>query len=137
MKKIRPIKSNWHEWLINYIPESTRKSINGSKDKVISVFKTNTPKQKVYGGGVKCKVMVDALYNKPDDCAVLGSFLHHTRLRLPKIHKKEPLNIFASTDLDRQKTKKTGKIIRTYFTTKTKKISTAPKQLPKFVIELD
>ena len=25
MKKIRPIKNTWYDWLINYIPESIRK----------------------------------------------------------------------------------------------------------------
>ena len=40
-------------WLVNYIPESIRKSVGGFNDKVISLFKTNTPKQTVYGGGKK------------------------------------------------------------------------------------
>ena len=42
MKKIRPIKSTWYDWLINYIPEPIRKRP-----------KTNTPKQTVYGRGKK------------------------------------------------------------------------------------
>ena len=42
MKKIRPIKNTWYDWLINYIPEPIRK-----------IFKTNTPKQTVYGRGKK------------------------------------------------------------------------------------
>ena len=25
MKKIRPIKNTWYDWLINYIPEPTKK----------------------------------------------------------------------------------------------------------------
>ena len=49
MKKIRPIKKNWYDWLINYIPEPIRKSVGGFKDKVASLFKTNTPKQTKYG----------------------------------------------------------------------------------------
>ena len=53
IKKIRPIKETWYIWLINYIPESIRKSVRGFKHKVISLFKTNTPKQKVYGRGKK------------------------------------------------------------------------------------
>ena len=40
-------------WLVNYIPEPIRKSVGGFKDKVISLFKTNTPKQIVYGRGKK------------------------------------------------------------------------------------
>ena len=47
MKKIGSIKINWKDWLINYIPEPIRKSAVGFKDKVISIFKTNTPKQTV------------------------------------------------------------------------------------------
>ena len=37
MKKARPIKKTWYDWLIDYIL------------KPISLFKTNTPKQTVYG----------------------------------------------------------------------------------------
>ena len=44
MKKIRLIKNTWYDWLINYIPEPIRKSVGGFKDKIISIFKTNTPK---------------------------------------------------------------------------------------------
>ena len=53
MKRIRPIKNTWHDWLINYIPEPIRKSIDGFKDKVISFCLTNTPKQTVHGRGKK------------------------------------------------------------------------------------
>ena len=53
MKIITPIKNTWCEWLINYIPEAIRKSIGGFKDKIVTLFKTNTPKQTVYGGGKK------------------------------------------------------------------------------------
>ena len=35
MKKIR-------KWLSNYIPEPIRKSVGGFKDKIVSLFKTNT-----------------------------------------------------------------------------------------------
>ena len=44
MKKIRPIKNTWYDWLINYIPEPIRKSVCGFKDKIVSLFRTNTPK---------------------------------------------------------------------------------------------
>ena len=44
MKKIRLIKNTWYDWMINYIPQSIRKSVGSFKDKVVSLFKTNTPK---------------------------------------------------------------------------------------------
>ena len=47
MRKIRPNKNTWYNWLINYIPESIRKSARGSKDKIASLFKANPPKQTV------------------------------------------------------------------------------------------
>ena len=40
-------------WLINYIPKTIRKSVSVLKDKFVSIFKTNTPKQTVYGRGQK------------------------------------------------------------------------------------
>ena len=49
MKKIRPVKNRWYDWLINYIPEPVRKSVSDFKDKIVSFFMTNTPKQDVYG----------------------------------------------------------------------------------------
>ena len=39
MKKIRPIKNTWYDWLINYIPELVRKSVSGFKDKVVNLFR--------------------------------------------------------------------------------------------------
>ena len=53
MKKIRPTNNTWYYQLINYIRESIRKSVGGFKDKVISLFKTSTPKQTVYERGKK------------------------------------------------------------------------------------
>ena len=41
MKKIRPIKNTWYDWLINYIPEPTRKSVSALKDKVTSQLRLN------------------------------------------------------------------------------------------------
>ena len=55
MKKIRPIKNTWQDWLINYIPQSIRKSIGGFKDKIVRFFETNTPKKPVYGRGKKLR----------------------------------------------------------------------------------
>ena len=53
MKKIRPNKNNCYDWLINDIPEPIRKSVTVLKDKFISLFKTNTPKETVYERGKK------------------------------------------------------------------------------------
>ena len=69
MKKIRPIKNTWYDWLINYIPEPIRKSVAGFKDKIVSLFKTNKPKQTVYGRGKKLsqakkKTLKNLLYQK-------------------------------------------------------------------------
>ena len=41
MKKIRPIKNTWYDWLINYIPEPTRKSVSALKDKATSQLRLN------------------------------------------------------------------------------------------------
>ena len=51
MKKVRPIKNTCYDWLINYIPEPTRKSVDDFRDKILSLFNTNTPEQTVYGRG--------------------------------------------------------------------------------------
>ena len=53
MKKIIPMKNTWYDWLINYILEPFRKGLGGFKDKIVSLFKTNTPKQTVYGAEKK------------------------------------------------------------------------------------
>ena len=42
MKKIRPIKSTWYDWLFNYIPKPIGKNLVCFKDKFVSFFKTNT-----------------------------------------------------------------------------------------------
>ena len=55
MKKIRQIKNTWYDWSINYIPEPIRKSVGGFIDKIESLFKTNTPKQTMYGRGKKLR----------------------------------------------------------------------------------
>ena len=49
MKKIRPIKNNWYDSLISYFPEPIRRSVDGFKDKTVSLFKTNIHKQTVHG----------------------------------------------------------------------------------------
>ena len=50
-KKIGPVKNTWYDWLINYVPEPIRKSVAGFKDKIFSLFRTNTSEQTVYGRG--------------------------------------------------------------------------------------
>ena len=37
--------------VINYTPEPIGRCVGGFKDKVISILKTNTPKQTTYGRG--------------------------------------------------------------------------------------
>ena len=49
MKKIIPVENTWYDWLIFYNSEPIRKSIGGLKGKIISLFKTEMPKQTVYG----------------------------------------------------------------------------------------
>ena len=61
MKKIRSVKNTWYDWLINF------------KDKIVSVFKTNTPKQTVYGRGRKL--------SKPKTTKILGSLLYQKRTK--------------------------------------------------------
>ena len=51
MKKIGPFKNTWFDWFINYIHEAITKSAAGFKDKIVSLFRTNTPKQIVYWRG--------------------------------------------------------------------------------------
>ena len=44
MKKKRPIKNTWYNWLIDYIPQPVRKTVGDFKDKILSPFRTNKPK---------------------------------------------------------------------------------------------
>ena len=53
MKEIRPVKNTWHDWLINYIPETITKAAGRFKYKIVRLFNTNTPKQTVYERGKK------------------------------------------------------------------------------------
>ena len=45
MKKIKPIKITWYDWLIDYIPKHITKSGSGFRDKIVCRFVINTPKQ--------------------------------------------------------------------------------------------
>ena len=42
------MKSTRYDWLLNYIPEPTRKSAGGFKDKIVSLFDTKTSKQTLH-----------------------------------------------------------------------------------------
>ena len=48
----------WCDWLINYIPESMKKTVDGVKDQIKNLFKTKDYRKPdhvktVYGGGKK------------------------------------------------------------------------------------
>ena len=43
-----PMKSTLYSWLLNYIPEPTRKSAGCFNDKIFSLFDTNTPKKTLH-----------------------------------------------------------------------------------------
>ena len=53
LKKLTSIKSIWYDWWINYTTKPLIKNVSVLKDKVMSLYKTNTPKQTVYGRGKK------------------------------------------------------------------------------------
>ena len=52
MKRKRPIENNWYDWLINYVPKPIRKIVGGFTNTVVSLFKTNSPKD--YGKKKPC-----------------------------------------------------------------------------------
>ena len=45
MKKVRPHRNIYYGWLINYVPDTVRTIVGDFKDKIFSLFKTNTPKE--------------------------------------------------------------------------------------------
>ena len=53
MKKAKSIRNTWYDCFINYIPEPITKTVSDSKDKIMSLYKTNVPKQTVYVRGKK------------------------------------------------------------------------------------
>ena len=65
IKKTRSIKNTWYDWLINDIPEPLRKSVGDFKDKIVSLFETNTPKQTMYGRGKKLSKPIEQNIKKP------------------------------------------------------------------------
>ena len=65
MKKIRPIKNTSYDWLIDYIPEPIIKSVGDFKNKIVSLFETNTRKQTVYGREKKLRKLRKQNIKKP------------------------------------------------------------------------
>ena len=53
LKKLTSIKNIWYDWWINYTTKPLIKNVSVLKDKVMCLYKTNTPKQTVYGRGKK------------------------------------------------------------------------------------
>ena len=53
MKKLRPVKNTCYDWLMNYILEPIRENVVGFKDKIVSLFNTNRPKQTLFWRGKK------------------------------------------------------------------------------------
>ena len=51
MKKKRPIKNTWYDYLNHYIAVSITRSADSFEDKIVSFFKA--PKKTVYGKGKK------------------------------------------------------------------------------------
>ena len=99
MKKVRPIKNTWYDRLINYIPEPKRKHVGGFKDKILSLFKTNTPKETVYGRGKKL--------SKPKTRNIRNSFIY--------------IYIYIYKYIYEKKKSSNNKNIWTLFETKTKR----------------
>ena len=62
IKEIRPIKNTWYDWLIISIPEPVTKIVGDFKNKIVSLFNTNTPKQIGYGRGKKLRQLDFLLY---------------------------------------------------------------------------
>ena len=49
MKKIRPNKNTWYDWLTNKIPDPIRKSLGGFKNEIASLFRTTHIKKLCMG----------------------------------------------------------------------------------------
>ena len=65
-------------WLVNYIPKPIRKTVCSFKDKVISLFETNTPKQLVYEG-VKKVNKLKVQKQSEENIIALEIFLYQKR----------------------------------------------------------
>ena len=68
-------------WLVNYIPKPIRKTVCSFKDKVISLFETNTPKQLVYEG-VKKVNKLKVQKQSEENIIALEIFLYQKRKKL-------------------------------------------------------
>ena len=97
IKKIRPTKNTWYDWLINYVREPITKMVRGFKDEILSLFNTNTPKQTVYRGGKKL--------SKPKTRNKTNNIRNHFILKKKKL-KIEQLEIFGHFFKQKKKKKK-------------------------------
>ena len=97
MKTIRPIKNTWYDWLINYIPESIRKSVGGFKDKTVSLLQISTPKQVMYG--IMKKLRKPKAQNKINN--IRNSFILKKKKEKDRIIK----NIWALFEIEGEKKK--------------------------------
>ena len=66
-------------WLVNYIPKPIRKTVCSFKDKVISLFETNTPKQLVYEGVKKVNKLKVQKQSEENIIIALEIFLYQKR----------------------------------------------------------
>ena len=64
--------------MVNYIPKPIRKTVCSFKDKVISLFETNTPKQLVYEG-VKKVNKLKVQNQSEENIIALEIFLYQKR----------------------------------------------------------
>ena len=64
--------------MVNYIPKPIRKTVCSFKDKVISLFETNTPKQLVYEG-VKKVNKLKVQKQSEENIIALEIFLYQKR----------------------------------------------------------
>ena len=75
-------KSTCYDWLINYIPEPIKKILGDVKDKIMSLFKTNTTEDcikpthvsNVYGGGKKPSKPKTKTIRRQHNCGCKKSF---------------------------------------------------------------
>ena len=115
IKKIRPVKNTWYDWLINCIPEPIRKNVGGLKDKVISLFKTNTPKQRVYGKEKKL--------SKPKAQNKIKNIRNLFILKKKKIKDRIIRDIWTLFETENEKKKERNKLEKKLMTDQLKKAS--------------
>ena len=88
LKEIKPIKSTCSDRLSNYICECIRKHVFGFEDKVISLFKTNTPIWTMSGWKKKpSKTKTKAIWRKQE-----RSFMKQNKIKKGKKQVREKNN---------------------------------------------